>query len=76
MMGYESDTQQKLFYNVDIEKRIPKDHILRKIKDKIDFSFIYSEVKDMYGYNGNESVPPPIILKIMLLVLVYIKILS
>ena len=71
MMGYESDTQQKLFYNVDIEKRIPKDHILRKIKDKIDFSFIYSEVKDMYGYNGNESVPPPIILKIMLLLILY-----
>ena len=71
MMGYESDSQQKLFYNVDIEKRIPKDHILRKIKDKIDFSFIYSEVKDMYGYNGNESVPPPIILKIMLLLILY-----
>jgi len=71
MMGYESDGQQKLFYNVNIEKRIPKDHILRKIKDKIDFNFIYTEVKDMYGYNGNESVPPPVILKMMLLLILY-----
>jgi len=28
----------------------------------IDFDFIYNEVKDKYGINGNESVAPPVIL--------------
>ena len=72
MMGYESDCQQKLFYtNVNIAKRIPEDYILRKIRAAIDFDFIYSEVKDKYGYNGNESVPPSVILKMMLLLFLY-----
>lgn len=72
MMGYKSKSQRKLFYyNFDIGARIPKNHILRLIKERIDFDFIYKEVKDKYGYNGNESVAPPVILKLMLLLVLY-----
>ena len=72
MMGYQSNLQPKLFYyNANLEKRIPPNHILRKIKEKIDFDFIYAEVKDSYGENGNVSVPPPAILKMMLLLILY-----
>ena len=68
MMGYQLDYQHKLFLtNFNLEKRIRKDHILRKITEKIDFDFIYKEVADTYGVNGNVSVPPPVILKMMLL---------
>ena len=71
-MGYQPKSQMKLFYyNVNIEERIPKNHIIRLIKEKIDFKFIYGQVKDKYGYNGNESVPPPVILKMMLLLMLY-----
>ncbi|MGH7793208.1 MAG: transposase, partial [Thermodesulfobacteriota bacterium] len=28
-------------------------------------------MKDRYGYNGNESIPPPVILKLMLLLVLY-----
>jgi transposase len=52
-------------------KKIPQNHILRKIKEKINFDFIYAEVKDTYGINGNVSVPPPVILKMMLLLILY-----
>jgi transposase len=37
----------------------------------IDFDFIYNEVKDKYGINGNESAAPPVILKMMLLLIFY-----
>lgn len=71
-MGYESDFQPKLFYyNINLEQRIPQNHPLRKIKETIDFDFIYSEVKYRYGDNGNVSVPPPVILKMMLLLILY-----
>ena len=70
MMGYQLDYQHKLFLtNFNLEKRIRKDHILRKITEKIDFDFIYKEVEDTYGSNGNVSVPPPVILKMMLLLI-------
>jgi transposase len=72
MMGKQSHNQQKLFhYNVSLEQRIPQKHQLRQIQELIDFDFVYQEVKDYYGDNGNVSVPPPVILKIMLLLVVY-----
>ena len=64
--------QCKLFYaNLNIDKRIRIDHPLRKIDQFIDFNFVSKEVKDKYGPNGNVSVPPPLILKLMLLLVFY-----
>lgn len=72
MMGHEEGFQPKLFYHqINLDQRVPKDHTLRKIQEKIDFDFTYGEVKDTYGDNGNVSVPPPIILKMMLLLILY-----
>jgi transposase len=71
-MGHEPPCQPKLFYqDINLERRIPHDHILRKIREKIDFDFIYAEVEDSYGENGNVSVPPPVILKMMFLLIFY-----
>lgn len=72
MMGHQEDFQPKLFYHqVNLEQRVPKDHTLRRIQEKIDFDFVYGEVKGTYGDNGNVSVPPPVILKLMLLLILY-----
>ena len=72
MMGRQKTIQQKLFYErINLDKRVRHDHILRAINTHIDFEFIYDEVEDTYGDNGNVSVPPPIILKLMLLLIMY-----
>ena len=72
MMGRQPKVQHKLFLTgFNLEKRVRKDHILRKINETIDYEFIYKEVKDNYGENGNVSVPPPVILKMMLLLTLY-----
>src|SRR3989337_3260095 len=72
MMSYQDPPQRKLFYmGINLDKRIRKNHPLRKIRELIDFDFIYKEVEGKYGYNGNESVPPPVILKLMLLLVLY-----
>ena len=66
MMGRQSNLQQKLFYTkFKLEERIPNKHILRQIAGLVDFDFIYREVKDKYGINGNISIPPPVILKLV-----------
>ena len=71
-MGYEGDIQTKLFYHqIHLDQRVPQGHLLRKIDQTIDFDFIYQEVKDTYGDNGNVSIPPPVILKMMLLLILY-----
>lgn len=72
MMGREASESGKLFYSsINLEQRIRTDHILRKIKKHIDFNFVYKEVKEQYGSNGNVSVPPPVILKMLLLLIIY-----
>lgn len=72
MMGREETGCEDLFlYDINLESRVRANHPLRRIKDKIDFNFIYNEVNDKYGINGNVSVPPPVILKLMLLLVFY-----
>ena len=71
-MGHQEGFQPKLFYHqINLDQRVPRDHTLRKIEEKIDFDFIYGEVKGTYGDNGNVSVAPPVILKMMLLLILY-----
>jgi len=72
MMGYEAEPQGKLFYlGIDLNKKVRNNHPLRRINAVIDFNFIYSEVEKCYGNNGNVSVPPTVILKLILLLVFY-----
>jgi transposase len=72
MMGREEPKINKLFYyGINLSKRIPEKHPLRLVNKKIDFNFVYEEVKDNYGKNGNVSVAPPKILKMLFLLYYY-----
>jgi len=72
MMGQQTGNQPKIFYHpMNLEQRVPRTHLLRRIQEQIDFNFIYAEVRDAYGSNGNVSIPPPVILKVMLLLVLY-----
>jgi len=72
MMGRQSPPQSKLFYtHFNLDKRIRRNHPLRAIARLVDFDFIYKEVEDRYGINGNVSVAPVVILKLMLLLVLY-----
>jgi len=54
-----------------LEARIPPDHLLRQIQARVDFDFTYGLVQKRYGIKGNVSVPPLVILKLMLLLFLY-----
>jgi hypothetical protein len=72
MMGVQEPDQYKLFYtDINISERVRKDHPLRRIASRVDFEFTYKEVADRYGTKGNVSVPPPVVLKLMLLLIFY-----
>jgi len=67
MMGSQKSEPQLFNYAVNLEKRVRANHPLRQVKALIDFSFVREEVARCYGRNGNESVPPEAILKMMFL---------
>jgi transposase len=72
MMGKQPPREAKLFYyGLCLEERVPPDHLLRQIRTTVDFDFTYDLVRRRYGRKGNVSVPPPVILKLMLLLFLY-----
>lgn len=40
---------------------VPKDHILRKIRELVDFSFIYDELKNKYCLDNGRNAKKPYI---------------
>ena len=67
MMGEQKREPELFNYAVNLEKRVRANHPLRKVKGAIDFAFVREEVAHCYGKNGNESVAPEVILKMMFL---------
>src|SRR5438067_11905730 len=67
MMGQHKSDPQLFNYAVNLEKRVRAAHPLRQVKAAIDFGFVREEVAHCYGRNGNESVAPEVILKMMFL---------
>jgi transposase len=67
MMGQQKSEPELFNYAINLEKRVRSTHPLRRVKAAIDFSFVRQEVAHCYGKNGNESVAPEVILKMMFL---------
>ena len=67
MMG-ESESQSPLWnYRVSLDKRVRSDHPLRRINGVLNLSFVRAQVAHAYGRRGNKSVPPEVIMRMMLL---------
>lgn len=55
-----------------IEEYVPKDHLLRKIDEALDFTHIYDFVNDLYCKdNGRPSIDPVVLFKMVLIQHVY-----
>lgn len=67
MMGMKQPQKELFSYQVDLDRRVRSDHPLRKIGHAIDFTFVREVVATRYGYNGNVSVDPAVIMKMMFL---------
>jgi transposase len=67
MMGQHSGQKELFNYQVNLDLRVRADHPLREIRSAIDFGFVRAQVARFYGHNGNVSVDPEVILKLMFL---------
>jgi len=67
MMGKQMSDRKLFYVGFDLESRVRRDHPLRRIAEMVDFSFVREEVADCYGRNGNVSVDPEVIMKMMFL---------
>ncbi len=66
-MGKQTEQAELFSYEVNLDRRVRSDHPLRKIREIVDFGFVREEVAHCYGTNGQVSVDPEVILKLMFL---------
>ena len=67
MMGAQKNERELFSYAINLEKRVRSDHPLRRVARLIDFKFVRAEVAHCYGNNGQVSVDPEVIMKMMFL---------
>ncbi len=67
MMGIQQNQPALFSYRINLDQRVRRDHPLRRVLEVVDFSFVRAEVAALYGRNGNESVDPAVILKMLFL---------
>ena len=66
MQGYQP-YQNRLFSIVNLREMISDDHLLVKINDEMDFSFIYELTRGLYcNSNGRPSIDPLLFFKMQL----------
>lgn len=69
MMGKQDNQTQMVI--LDIGSFIPQDHLLRQIKNCVNFDFIYEKASPYYSNVGRESIDPVVLIKMLLIGYLY-----
>lgn len=66
MMGLRKEPQAALFYEFDLDRHVPGDHILRQIDRFVDLSDIRSVLGPYYSATGRPSIDPELMIRMLL----------
>ena len=66
MMGPAVGQQDRLFYEFDLDDRVPADHLLRRIDAVLDLSWVRSELAPYYSHTGCPSIDPELMIRMLL----------
>ena len=67
MMGERLVRQDRLFYEICLEDRVPPDHLVRRIDAALDLSWLRAELAPYYSHTGCPSVDPELMIRMLLL---------
>ena len=70
MMG-QRQFQSKLYYQLSLDGLVPRDHLLRRIAEGVDFSFVRPLCRPYYSHTSQPSVDPVVIFKMLLIGYLY-----
>ena len=66
MMGPAVGQQDRLFYEFDLDDRVPADHLLRRIDAVLDLNWVRSELAPYYRHTGCPSIDPELMIRMLL----------
>jgi transposase len=67
MMGEQLGRQDRLFYEICLEDRVPPDHLVRRIDAVLDLSWLRAELASHYSHTGCPSVDPELMIRMLLI---------
>lgn len=70
MMGEKTFTPKQV-YRLDWERRIPPDHLLRRVHEAVDVSFVRRLTARFYSHTGKPGIDPVVLIKMALLGYLY-----
>jgi transposase len=63
--------EERLYYGLSLTRMVPEDHLLRRIREAVDFSFIWPLCRPYYSHTGRPSVDPVVLFKMLLVGYLY-----
>ena len=66
MLGEQVGQQDRLFYEFDLEDRVPPDHLLRRLDAVLDLNWLRAELAPFYSHTGRPSIDPELMIRMLL----------
>ncbi len=66
MLGERVGQQDRLFYEFDLDDRIPSDHLLRHLDAVLNLSWLRTELAPFYSHTGRPSIDPELMIRMLL----------
>ena len=66
MMGQSVGQQGRLFYEFNLEERVPAGHLLRRINAVLDLNWLRGKLAPYYSYTGCSSIDPELMIRMLL----------
>lgn len=67
MMGRQDKGQDQLFYEANLERLVPEDHLLRYIDRVLDLSTLRDHLAPYYSHTGRPSIDPELMVRMLLI---------
>ena len=64
-MQGKKEFKQRIYYNIDLDSLVPKDHFLKRLNRLLSFDFVRSITKDYYSHTGKPSIDPVVLVKML-----------
>lgn len=66
MLGRREGGQGQFFYAFDLDKVVPRDHLVRQIDGMLDLSWVHDELAPYYSHTGRPSIDPALIIRMLI----------
>jgi transposase len=66
MMGRQEGGQAQFFYEFDLDKVVPDDHLVRQIEAVLDLSWVHKELAPYYSHTGRPSIDPVLMIRMLI----------